>query len=737
MEGKQAQGLSIPEQDWSNKEITRRKFLELAAFAAMASTSVTFPKNAYGEETAENKENISENEHTIVRFSGIIDYQMELDWNVDPGMTGTKKDDVLHTTVTSGLKPAFPVPGVESGDGPYSEEDFNLRIKISAMEFGEEYGQAYLERKNKLNALLDCESGTYLENYFGGLGARPYFYSIEKIDSSRVSADNYILKLYYEPVISTKSRETEYESKMVMFDDQKKIVTEVELDTYNRSGVTAGESTTADLVGDYADNLYKKLLKTFDYCDGSKALELEPKIGHYLYQPEYVDCAPVDLEFEWPVEFKWLKEHPDKSRKIGVTLSAAAYKDEAEGILSELGLQDIEHWTESNCKYFSGDATSTFTLAHQKLDDGNELICVAIRGTKGELWPLTGEWFDNIIGGLSSASTGDYHHGFSGAAIGIDKQLQDYISSLKAKGINENKLCFYFTGHSRGAAVANILAEQYENMSAGKMVSDTFATPNTSWKVRPNKNSNIRNYVNADDIVPLVPFFGSKAGITYGFGPNPNQVKSFYGIDKLMDSNIVNNHMPEDLVAKVYGQSFPDIKWSGTKWIELGLHCPVDVEIYDDKNNLIASSTGSTEKDDSYFDTSKEVLAIEYDDEKMFYLPSDKIYTVKIKGTANGEMTYRVLQSNGSEDATVLIEQSGNQAVQITDGEEQSVVVGEKFEPLVIDEDQAETIKEEFKIIPQEHIAAGIIGTAAGIGVLAATRHYMRKKKSGSDKDTE
>ncbi|MCL2707409.1 MAG: hypothetical protein FWE97_04530, partial [Dehalococcoidia bacterium] len=98
--------------------------------------------------------------------------------------------------------------------------------------------------------------------------------------------------------------------------------------------------------------------------------------------------------------------------------------------------------------------------------------------------------------------------------IGINSiNLEGYIAEIMSKSEYssfENKV--FITGHSRGAAVANLLAAELtasqKYAQKDNIYAYTFATPNvtnsTDVKI-PSKYSNIWNFVNPEDYVPYIP----------------------------------------------------------------------------------------------------------------------------------------------------------------------------------------------------------------------------------------
>lgn len=125
------------------------------------------------------------------------------------------------------------------------------------------------------------------------------------------------------------------------------------------------------------------------------------------------------------------------------------------------------------------------------------------------------QWYSNFKIG----KTGTTHDGFEGAKNYAIGALDDYLELLKKKEtIKKENTILLITGHSRGAAVANLVAADFikNNKYANKerIFAYTFATPNVaaspdikaSNKTPSSDFSRIFNFVNPEDLVTkLIP----------------------------------------------------------------------------------------------------------------------------------------------------------------------------------------------------------------------------------------
>lgn len=149
---------------------------------------------------------------------------------------------------------------------------------------------------------------------------------------------------------------------------------------------------------------------------------------------------------------------------------------------------------------------------HLTSADGAEktLFLVSIRGSYGS------EWLSDLNMGDAAVYDMDEitHEGFAQAAREIVDDLVVRITEEAGLGGTDD-ICLLFTGHSRGAATANIAAAYADEMSQGLRVLAplesiycyTFATPEvTTFDIsRDELYDNIFNIMNPSDMVPRLP----------------------------------------------------------------------------------------------------------------------------------------------------------------------------------------------------------------------------------------
>ena len=94
------------------------------------------------------------------------------------------------------------------------------------------------------------------------------------------------------------------------------------------------------------------------------------------------------------------------------------------------------------------------------------------------------------------------HKGFALAALRLNEKFKEYVTAHEVSGA---KKVILLTGHSRGAAIANILGKVYEDDSDWTSFSYGFATPRTTTASNAAEYKTIFNIINSDDLVTELP----------------------------------------------------------------------------------------------------------------------------------------------------------------------------------------------------------------------------------------
>ena len=241
-----------------------------------------------------------------------------------------------------------------------------------------------------------------------------------------------------------------------------------------------------------------------------------PVFAEKISFPLYGTSVPL----EWSEKLFGEKssfEYSHPLARISCYFSDAAYSDVEENpkdnnlILAykKIGVKESDIEVRYDINYSDamwGNDQCAFSIASKKIQSSKgvqNLIFVVIRGT-----PLNAnEWLSNLNINDANQMEESIHKGFARAANIIHTAL---ISYMLRRQINPTDAFLLITGHSRGAAVSNLLScliLEDEFFKPENIYTYTFASPNvtTSSDSQDEKYGFIWNIVNAEDIVPTVP----------------------------------------------------------------------------------------------------------------------------------------------------------------------------------------------------------------------------------------
>ena len=242
----------------------------------------------------------------------------------------------------------------------------------------------------------------------------------------------------------------------------------------------------------------------------------------------------------------------DVYNNVYLTFSAGATggNDSPTNFGSGLGLRNLISYDIKGSDYACDeDDVTQFVVGHRSfIYNGKacEVIIVSVRGTN----KTNAEWSSNFDVGADSKDYYDMvgydhphwknklnHKGFDVTANRVYEKLAEYIGEYVDK---DSQISLLVTGHSRGAAVANILGQMFTDNTDYKIFAYTFAAPNNTTAANASSYKNIFNIVNSDDIItylPLAEWGFTKYGITktvsvkeyYGSGKNEGSFKWLVG----------------------------------------------------------------------------------------------------------------------------------------------------------------------------------------------------------------
>ncbi len=208
----------------------------------------------------------------------------------------------------------------------------------------------------------------------------------------------------------------------------------------------------------------------------------------------------VNFEVEFTFNDSWFNnpatEYNHSLAKTLSVLSGAAYVDKNPGnlisTLKEMGFESESIIAEYPVPTIEDNDTAGYVIAKKTVGD-KDVVAVIIKGT-GE----DEEWYSNFNIGLE----GDTHAGFLTASGDVWESLEGFMENL---GDNVKILV---TGHSRGGAVANIIAAKLIDSgyaTTNNLYAYTFASPLVSTAACEEGYESIFNILSSVDFVTRLP----------------------------------------------------------------------------------------------------------------------------------------------------------------------------------------------------------------------------------------
>ncbi|MBE5902551.1 MAG: lipase family protein [Lachnospiraceae bacterium] len=214
-----------------------------------------------------------------------------------------------------------------------------------------------------------------------------------------------------------------------------------------------------------------------NFRDGAFAQTYQTTVG-------YTDSFFADK----PTQDGSLNKSQKELAHTSMVASAAMYKKRyAIQLMKKFGFKYLYHYVRTTK---TDNDHITYCIGYKRIRDFN-LIAIWIKGSG-----VNYEWVSNF-----NIGKGKNHKGFSLA----EKELDDQVTTfLQQKGIVSN-LKFWITGHSRGAAVANLFAKRMtEKYTKSRVFAYTFASPRVSTEGKRKGYENIINILNPGDFVTEV-----------------------------------------------------------------------------------------------------------------------------------------------------------------------------------------------------------------------------------------
>jgi len=163
-----------------------------------------------------------------------------------------------------------------------------------------------------------------------------------------------------------------------------------------------------------------------------------------------------------------------------------------------------------------GEDNVAFSIGRKQLSDDDALVLIVVRGSCGKLpdfekkdLTVSSDWQSNFK--IKTNSKG-WHLGFARAADKVYSALKSFLKNRQySDAAMKSNVRYVITGHSRGAAVANLLAVKLhdEKVPNSKVYDYNFACPDTvkGFKLANLKRNheNIFNICNSADLVSFIP----------------------------------------------------------------------------------------------------------------------------------------------------------------------------------------------------------------------------------------
>lgn len=302
----------------------------------------------------------------------------------------------------------------------------------------------------------------------------------------------------------------------------------------------------------------------------------------------------------------------------------------AKQLLTDYGFKNVTDYN------YEVDNSGAHIIAHRNIavaDEGNvtegvmrPVVVVVVRGSV-----TTEDWDDNF-----TTQFNPKNNRFVALSNEVETNLSNYISSHISQTYSEEPIILV-TGHSLGAAVANLLAAKLNtSYETSDIYAYTFGTPNVINERQGTEAinyPNIFNILNSNDVVTYVPFTFTIPVLNYW---------ERYGIDLTINMPYTDEQFTEPLgvFSHMMGTymdwmedhpnlSFDEISELSSEAIVRGIlpnfvivKCPVEVSIKDSEGNLIAFESQEETSTYSEITNTGVVSWITDDGAKVFFIPN-------------------------------------------------------------------------------------------------------------------
>jgi len=390
------------------------------------------------------------------------------------------------------------------------------------------------------------------------------------------------------------------------------------------------------------------------------------------YESAYENSGINKVDVDWGAALfkKPSSEYNPELALVAAALSAAA--DTKNGGSSQLAsayqkleFSGVEYYNYTNSGNYLTSGDHCFSIASRKMIIGGEentVIAVVCRGTKslGEFLGYSDNEDSELFYDKYNAWKQSYNF-----ANEVDKQFWQYISD---NDLWDSKINVLITGHSLGGAAANLFAASFKLSKQNVIPIDnvyafTFGALNSisSQNVTTGFKyiNNIFNFhdtfgpkgdgaISGGEIEGTIKFDKPSNGwktISQKFG----HILEFSNRDYKDEFNTTDRYANHNMPAYV-DAVHENLESTGANSTRIVALCPVDVEIYNSSNQLVARISNNVV--DATVTT---VPAFVEDEHKYISLPLAGKYTVRLTAFDDGEMSYIVETINSSNDEPAQI----------------------------------------------------------------------------------
>jgi len=199
-----------------------------------------------------------------------------------------------------------------------------------------------------------------------------------------------------------------------------------------------------------------------------------------------------------------------------LTAQKAGYQSESKELYhitkayEDLGFTDYQPFSYYNNPNDSayGSDNAACIIGRKTLPSNEALVLIVVRGSYGNLSEFTSDWQSNT---KVERDSKERHKGFSRAADKVYSRLMSFMGSRYSDAAIKSNTRYVITGHSRGAAVANLLAVKLgeAGIPNSKIYDYNFACPDTvrgfTLADLRKGHENIWNICNSGDAVSVIP----------------------------------------------------------------------------------------------------------------------------------------------------------------------------------------------------------------------------------------